>query len=332
MPYTEEMHKSIMELAEQQKKAIDTSHNLYHSFREDRYQFSYEIDHNSHLDVLREQNICLDNNQFFVYLKHNGENSNDLKLHIPLKQGAENGLLVANVINQLNIGIVGAIKAVNPNIGNLDVAIDEGSKLRATTGAAITIYFKDNATSEEIAQAIYHINKRLEEANRLYPINIGKTAHSDKKISPFVSVTIDKDGGSYIDASTSKGVAARQQLLGKSIQLKEIEKILPLCNTLEKIDDYISNREKLGTYTSKFSQFKFLYSAIITPFTKTQKLDAANALREVILGRATADTLIEHLGALNERNSNLKKVFDFVMKEHPQLSHDLRASEQCIKP
>ncbi|KTD55229.1 hypothetical protein Lsai_2821 [Legionella sainthelensi] len=332
MPYTEEMHKSIMELAEQQKKAIDTSHNLYYSFRKDRYKFSYEIDHDSHLDVLREQNICLDNNQFFVYLKHNGENSNDLKLHIPLKQGPENGLLVANVINQLNIGIVGAIKAVNPNIGNLGVAIDEESKLRATTGAAITIYFKDNATSEEIAQAIYHINKRLEEVNRLYPINVGKTAHSDKKITPFVSVTIDKNGSSYIDASTSKGVAARQQLLSKSIQLKEIEKILPLYNTLEKIDDYISNREKLGTYTSKFSQFKFLYSAIITPFTKTQKLDAANALREVILGRATADTLLEHLDALNERNSNLKKVFDFVMKEHPQLSNDLKASEQCIKP
>ncbi|KTD63570.1 hypothetical protein Lsan_1003 [Legionella santicrucis] len=332
MPYTEEIHQSIMDLAEQQKKAVSTSHNLYHSFREDRYKFSYEIDHNSHLDVLREQNIFLDNNQFFVYLKYNGENSNDLKLHIPLKQGAENGLLVANIINQLNIGIVGAIKAVNPNIGNLSVSIDEESKLRATTGAAITIYFKDNATSEEIAQAIYHINQRLEEVDRLHPINCGKTANSDKKISPFVSVTIDKDGGFYIDASTSKGVEARQQLLSKSIQLKQIEKILPLCKTLEKIDGYISNREKLDTYTSKFSQFKFLYSAIITPFTKTQKLDAANALRKVILGNATADTLIKHLDALNERNSNLKKVFDFVMKEHPQLSDDLRANERCIKP
>ncbi|KGP63124.1 hypothetical protein EP47_07640 [Legionella norrlandica] len=330
MSYTQDEHQRLLEQAKKQKEALDQRDELYNQFMTDRMKYSKALIYKTYNQPLNELGCDLDDNQFFLYLKSDSNKSNPIKLHIPLQDGIGNGLLIANIIHDMNIGIVNAMKVINPNIDQQKGT--EESIQRAKTGAAITIYFQSSASPEQMAQAIYQINKKLGEVKRtLYPFNSGETADSDLKMGEFVGITIDTDNnGKYLSASDPDELNKRRELLENSKDIKRINEVLPRCKTLERIDLYISNREKQGTYTTGYASFfNSVSCGLINPFTKKQKIAAATALKEVILGNQPSSSLEKHLDALEQ--GSLKEVFKAAKQNLPNFDEiELKAANNSL--
>ncbi|KTD15580.1 tRNA modification GTPase TrmE [Legionella gratiana] len=140
-----------------------------------------------------------------------------------------------------------------------------------------------------------------------------------------------KFGCQYIEISAKDKVNIEKPFeKAISAVANEAKKNKNKTDIIQEIDKYKTKRESLDTYTSKFGLFKFLYGTIITPFKKEQKLAAAEALKKVISGEANPETLKEHIGALSERNSNLKRVFDSALIKFPELKNEISENSSNI--
>lgn len=310
MTYTKENDQEISMKVKLQNDALNEWKQRKELYDTNPMKYSRQIHNELDKAPLIQADIKLDGIEW-LYVKSRiiSHEEHRVKLHIPLKNWEDNALKLANIISQMDLEVISAIKTINPLLGSRNTDVLSKNK-RTETGAPITIYFKKTASSAEIANAIYQIERKLNEVDQFKSINSGNVAGSDQKIGTFCAITIDKETyeGTYIEGISPEGIEKRQELLRASPEIKEINNIFPNSDLLEKIDNYVKDR--IDEPDTKWNTNFF------NSYTKEQKIEAANALKKTILTH-DASSITEHLGALTQ--GNLKGVFKACQNRFPNL-------------
>lgn len=210
----------------------------------------------------------------FIYFKNpEGEptDNHSIKLHIPLNNYMEDGILISNLITKKINNITGLKLTVPIDYDRTRMTLDV---VRLTKQVPITIYLPKpvNTTTdtllnniEEIAFIIHQIDNLIDELrHRNFRIGLyHKIANTDQKIGKYISLTIDHDLDQnyissydrYIEDSIRQGVynlverggisgaKVRQALIKNSDEVQQLKKILPYADIFSQIHNYINDYE-----------------------------------------------------------------------------------------
>jgi len=122
MNFIEEILKKSKDISQKQLAALGEMDDSIEKFKADPMKYSRSIIHRDYLKPLSELDVQLDDSLGFLYVRSKFTTpSNKIKLHIPLANVDEHGLIIANIINQLNLPNVIHIKILNPQFAKKNI-------------------------------------------------------------------------------------------------------------------------------------------------------------------------------------------------------------------